>query len=147
MEEVDEMFCYSYGAVPGIFQDVTRARRYIFLAPALGVGTVKFGLKEKFFGLFLPGLKEMKDEKFQKQIFERLCCLRRNGSKIKFFLPCNAGTKTLEDEKVEYPTGLLFGHFDLFEKTMKSFPVNLHREMIRDPSILQQIFNNLESND
>lgn len=143
LEDIDYMFCYSYGAVAGMFQDVVKVHHYIFLSPALGAGTVKFGTKEKFFGLFVPGLKEMTDEDFQEQIFERLCSLRKAGSKIKFFLPRNPETEWIEDEKVEYSANLIAGHFDLFRETT-TLPVKIHRDMIGDHEVIKEVLKELE---
>lgn len=141
--DIDCMFCYSYGAIAGMFQDIVKVRRYVFLSPALGVGTVKFGTKEKFFGLFIPGLREMTDENFQEKIFERLCALKKAGSKTEFFLPRNQETEWLEDEKVEYPPSLIAGHFNLFREAT-ILPVKVHRDMIGDPEVIGEIFKKLE---
>jgi|GEM_PF-1814460 len=140
-KKVGTMYCYSYGAIPGMFQNTVFANRYVFLAPALGKGTIKWSFKENVFS-FLPGLREMNDEVFQEKIFERLSFLQENGKDLCFFFPQNVQTNLYEDERVWYPLSMLREHENIFSQ--KYFvPVNLHRDMIKNPEIVKRILENL----
>ncbi len=142
-EVIESIFCYSYGAVVGMFQEATFAENFVFLAPALGAGTVKFSLSKRILSYFFHGLMEMRREECQAKIFERLALLERAGVKISFFLPKNDETGRLEDEKVKYPAMLLEEPSILARAHV--VPVKEHRDMIKSTTVLEKIFRELEA--
>jgi hypothetical protein len=133
-------FFYSYGAIPGILQKGFSAEKNIFLSPALGKGTIRWSLFQRFllkttsfFPDLLPALKDMEDSSFQEKLLKKISYMELRGENI-FLIPEDKKGRLL-DERVHYSEKVL----ESLHGDIHNIRIRKHRDMLDNEKTVKKI--------
>jgi hypothetical protein len=127
-----DLFSISYGAIPHVLIEESRASRNIFMSPVFG--DVKWRLFERFVGTFFPllfsAMQSIKSEKFKGEVFLKTSSMKN----VIFILPEVDGK--LDDGRISFDR--IVNKMRRYGKVFTVF-VKLHKDPIRSRKVSEKI--------